>query len=150
MLAYRRMEVREKLERMEKDVKEALDPAHFTNKDEDYIVNRLIGIQEFIIDETPLNFQFVSIRELRRRQREALEGEGDDDDPNKGRRKPKIDLPKYRLGYNRAKGETDEERAERERLRAKKGDETTIEDLRWKIHTRVKDAEELKKHINEL
>lgn len=44
ILNFRRIEMREKLDRMLKKIEEVVNPALFTNKDEDYIMNRLIGI----------------------------------------------------------------------------------------------------------
>lgn len=44
ILNFRRIEMREKLDRMLKKIEEVVNPSLFTNKDEDYIMNRLIGI----------------------------------------------------------------------------------------------------------
>ena len=45
---------------------------------------------------------------------------------------------------------SDEELKELEKLRQKTGDETNIEELRWKIETHVKDFDELKNNIYKL
>lgn len=72
-------------------------------------------------------------------------------DPNKGKRKPRIDLSKFRLGANWKWNQlSDEDQAYLDKQKLKKGDEQTIEDLRWKIKTFVKDAEELRRDINTL
>lgn len=44
ILNFRRIEMREKLDWMLKKIEEVVNPSLFTNKDEDYIMNRLIGI----------------------------------------------------------------------------------------------------------
>ena len=67
------------------------------------------------------------------------------DDPNKGKRKPRIDLSKFRLGANWKKNRNSEEdQAYLDSKKGKKGDGESIEDLRWKIKTFVKDIEELR------
>jgi hypothetical protein len=72
-------------------------------------------------------------------------------DANGGKRRPKIDLSKFRLGANfRKKALNEEDLAYLERQKNKKGDEQTIEDLRYKIVTYVKDLEELRRDMNTL
>lgn len=60
------MELREKLDRMLKKIDEVVNPGLFTNKDEDYVMNWLIGIQKFIIDDSPIILPIFTMKELRK------------------------------------------------------------------------------------
>ena len=58
--------MREKLDWMLKKIEEVVNPTLFTNKDEDYIMNWLIGIQKFIIDDSPIVLPIFTMKELRK------------------------------------------------------------------------------------
>lgn len=94
------------MNRIEKKINEIVNAELFTHKDEDYIMNRLIGVQKFIIDDSPIILPVFTMKELRK-QRDQVQSTVDD--PNKGKRKPRIDLSKFRLGANWKKNRTSEE-----------------------------------------
>lgn len=58
--------MRERLNRVEKKINdEIVNQDLFSHKDEDYIMNRLIGIQKFIIDDSPIEFPVFNTRDRR-------------------------------------------------------------------------------------
>lgn len=64
ILNFRRMELWEKLDWMLKKIDEVVNPGLFSTKDEDYIMNKLIGIQKFIIDDSPIVLPIFTMKEL--------------------------------------------------------------------------------------
>jgi len=58
--------MREKLNWIERKIDEVVNASLFTHKDEDYIMNRLIGIQKFIIDDSPIILPIFTMKELRK------------------------------------------------------------------------------------
>lgn len=49
---------------MLKKIDEVVNPGLFSTKDEDYIMNKLIGIQKFIIDDSPIVLPIFTMKEL--------------------------------------------------------------------------------------
>jgi hypothetical protein len=66
ILNFRRIEIREKLNRIEKKINDEIVNADlFSNKNEDYVMNRLIGVQKFIIDDSPIELPIFHSRDRR-------------------------------------------------------------------------------------
>lgn len=101
--------MKEKIERVEKKINdEIVNSDLFSHKDEDFIMSRLIGVQKFIIDDSPIVLPIFTMKDL---WKQWDLNQATVNDPNAGKRKPKIDLSKFRLGANWRKGKINDEDA---------------------------------------
>lgn len=150
VLHFRKMELREKITGMEKDINIILDQKLFSKQDEKYIMNRSQGKQHYDIDEdAPIITQVKnpSKRKKQKEQEEASKITGDGT-IKKGKRKPKVDLNQFRLGANKPKLLDEDDFDDKMKDRTQNRDEANIAELRWKIITTKKELETLRKDLH--
>uniref|UniRef100_A0A7S3NRD1 Uncharacterized protein n=1 Tax=Euplotes crassus TaxID=5936 RepID=A0A7S3NRD1_EUPCR len=150
VLHFRRMELRQQITGMETRANKILDQSLFSNHDETYIMNRIRGVQHYEVDEeAPIITQAKSATKRKNKiaQEEASKSAADGA-LKKGKRKPKVDLNQFRLGANKPKLLDEDDFDDKLKDRAQNRDESNIAELRWKIVTKKKELEDLKKDIH--
>jgi hypothetical protein len=118
-------------------------------------MDRIQGQQHYEIDEdAPIITQVKSPskrkKQMEKEQASKAAAEGGSGGLVKGKRKPRVDLNQFRLGANKPK-QTDEDDLDDKLVnRQQNRDESNIAELKWKIITRKKEIEELRKDLGTL
>ena len=152
VLNFRKMELRELISTADAKLSEILDQKLFSKTGEDYLMNREPGEQKYELDETvapPTTTVKSPVKRKKDKKKEQEVKTKDSKDP-KGKRKPKVDLNQFRLGANKPKDLDDDELADKLKDRGAHRDEEAIDQLKWKIITKRKELEELRKDLSTL
>jgi hypothetical protein len=156
ILGFRRMELREKITRMEQKLQEILPSEEFSKGDEAYIMNRLSGeqtyeedlnVSELVIEDKGKGDDAKKAKEKKDKETKVEKGgvkmEG-------GKRVPTIKIGKNRLGAGKTKNSAADDEKSKTKEKTQQKEEKNIEDLKWLIITKKKQFEDLKRDIENL
>ena len=145
----RKVELRQKVERLEKKHREALDEAEFNGAHEEYIMNRIANKPAFMTNDAIAEAARIFAEERERKEKlknDALNSANMNQDANSGKLKPILVITKGRLGQKTKKRDVDDDAVRgKDKLQAR--DIKGMEELHWKVVQTRREMDELKAAI---
>ena len=108
----RKIELRQKVDRLEKKHREALDEAEFNNAMEEYVMNRIAAKPQFMTNDAIAEAARIFEEERARKEKaklDALNANNMNQDANSGKLKPILTITKGKLGMKTKKRDLDDE-----------------------------------------
>lgn len=143
------MELRQKVERLEKKHREALDEAEFNGAHEEYIMNRIASKPAFMTNDAIAEAARIFAEERERKEKlknDALNSANMNQDANSGKLKPILVITKGKLGQKTKKRDVDDDAVRgKDKLQAR--DIKGMEELHWRVVQTRREMDELKAAI---
>ena len=112
LINQRKIELRQKIERMEKKYREALDEMEFNGGHEEFIMNRIHNKPDFLTNDAIEEAARIFAEERERKEKlknDALNMNNMNQDANSGKLKPILTITKGKLGQKTKKRDMDDD-----------------------------------------
>ena len=130
----RKIELRQKVDRLEKKHREALDEAEFNNAMEEYIMNRIAAKPAFMTNDAIAEAARIFEEERARKEKakqDALNANNMNQDTNSGKLKPILILTKGKLGMKTKKRDLEDDTKDKKGLQVR--DIKGMEEIHWRV-----------------
>jgi hypothetical protein len=148
----RKMELKEKLNRLESNVKEAMDEEEFSQFEEQYLMNRVRGQPEFVeddsIQEAAKEFADKEVEKKLKKEKMEMTLQSQNNPNAVGKKQPILKITKGKLGTKTRRKDDDDDDAANKNKKFVAREIRGMEEMYWKIQSQRKQIEEIKKVLS--
>lgn len=148
----RKMELREKLNRMENSIREAMDEEEFSAFEEQYLMNRVRGMPEFVEDdsiaEAAKEFADKEVEKKLKKEKMEMTLQSQNNPNAVGKKQPILKITKGKLGTKTRRKDDDDDDAANKNKKFVAREIKGMEEMYWKIQSQKKQVDAIKKVLS--